>query len=71
MQQHRTPRRNQRLTEAQVPANWWQGTVDRGLLFPKEVDVSEIGSGGLTVHDDDDNGIGCRSHMVPIDSTAG
>ena len=23
----------------QLPANWWQGAVDRGLLFPKEVNV--------------------------------
>lgn len=55
-----------------MPTYRWQGAVDRGLLFPKEVDISlNDGSGGLTVHDDDDNGIGCRSHMVPIDLTAG
>lgn len=25
--------------ELQLPADWWQGEVDRGLLFPKEVNV--------------------------------
>lgn len=32
-------RRLRRLLAGSVPADWWQGKVDRGLLVQEEVDV--------------------------------
>jgi len=33
--------------DMQVPTDWWQGAIDRGLLFPKEVEDYRGDDGGI------------------------